>query len=127
MGNLRKTVPVALVLAAAGLVMNAPQSVAATGISASVVYAGGGISNGIGTGCNYLAIANTNNGDHVAFYDNGVWFAGANRVPDKSFSATWIPATPGQHTILTTNGSESATVTLDVRPGINLGSSCAVI
>ncbi|WP_069167893.1 hypothetical protein [Nocardia altamirensis] len=126
MGNLRKTVPAALVLAAAGLVMNAPQSAAAE-LGLGIVHAGGGFANGTGTGCGYLAIANTKIGDHVDFYDNGVWFAGVDRLPERSFAATWIPATPGSHTLSATNGSETATLTVQVGTGINLGSSCLVI
>ncbi|MFD0365478.1 hypothetical protein ACFQZZ_28920 [Nocardia sp. GCM10030253] len=126
MRNLRNSVSVGVALAAAGLVLNAPQASAEIGVR--VVIAGGGLSNGFGTGCGYQVVANGNTGAGMDFYDNGVWFAATEGSPSpKTHVATWIPATAGTHTILVTQNGDAKTVVHTVGTGINAGSSCLVI
>lgn len=124
---LRTSVPAA-VLAAAGLLMTAPQAAADIG-----VYVTPGVGNGFGTGCTYWVTATGTASYYVAFYDNGEWFGGADQHPTPTSAATrWTPKTTGQHVISArqfTDGSvgEWAYTTVDVRTGINLGSACPVI
>ncbi|MFI9505600.1 hypothetical protein [Nocardia sp. NPDC052566] len=126
MRNLRNSVSAAIVLAGAGLVLSAPQ--ASAEIGARVVIAGGGLSNGVGTGCAYEVVATGATGAGMNFYDNGALFAAtqASSAP-KTHTARWTPATPGTHTILVTQNDDSKTIVLTVGTGINAGSSCLVL
>jgi hypothetical protein len=73
-------------------------------------------------------VATGNTGAGMSFYDNGVWFAASEGSPSpKTHTATWIPATPGTHTILVTQNEDAKTIDLTVGTGINAGSSCLVI
>ncbi|WP_330184662.1 hypothetical protein OHB26_14340 [Nocardia sp. NBC_01503] len=126
MGNLFKSVPVAIALAAAGVALNTPQ--ASAEIGTSVIIAGGGLSNGFGTGCTYNVVANSTSWSGMNFFDNGVQFAA---TPDVSApttrTASWTPRTTGTHTLVVTQGEDSKTIVLTVGTGINGGSSCFVI
>ncbi|MGV9414365.1 hypothetical protein ACWDOP_31065 [Nocardia sp. NPDC003693] len=126
MRNLRNSVSAAIALSAAGVVLGAPQ--ASAEIGARVVIAGGGLSNGFGTGCTYQVVATGNTGAGMEFFDNGVRFA-ATEGSDapKTHVANWIPATVGTHAIEVTQGGESKVIMLTVGTGINGGSSCLVI
>ncbi|WP_282776855.1 MULTISPECIES: hypothetical protein [unclassified Nocardia] len=124
--NLRTLISTAIGLAAVGMVSTAPQ--AAAEIGARVVIAGGGLSNGFGTGCAYEVVATGDTGAGMDFYDNGVWFAATPAAPEpKTHVATWIPATPGTHTIRVTQNGAAKDIVLTVGTGINAGSSCLVI
>lgn len=126
MRSLRNSVSVAIALAAAGLAMSAPQ--ASAEIGTSVIIAGGGLSNGFGTGCTYSVVANSTSTLGMNFYDNGVWFAAtqASSSP-KTHTGAWTPATTGTHTIRVTQGEDAKDIVLTVGTGINGGSSCLVI
>ncbi|GAB4585686.1 hypothetical protein [Nocardia sp. IFM 10818] len=125
MGNLRIAGSIAIGLAV-GVGFNAPQ--AAAEIGAQVMIAGGGLSNGFGTGCNYQVVANSSSGAGMNFYDNGVWFgATQGSSSPKTHVAPWTPATTGTHAILITQDGDSKTIMLTVGTGINAGSSCLVI
>jgi hypothetical protein len=130
MGNLRNSFSVAIMLAAAGVALNAPQ--ASAEIGTQVVLAGGGLGNGYGTGCDYLVLTTGGSGARQDFYDNGVWFGTTEGIPTpgpnpKTHGAKWTPATTGTHTILITENQDSKTIVLTVGTGINGGSSCLVI
>jgi len=126
MRNLRNSVSVAIALAAAGVALNAPQASAEIGVQ--VMIAGGGLSNGFGTGCSYEVVANGSTGAGMEFYDNGVLFAATQGSPTpKTHVARWAPATAGTHTILVDQNGDAKTVVLTVGTGINAGSSCLVI
>lgn len=126
MRNLRKSVSAAIVLAAAGLAFSAPQ--ASAEIGAQVMIAGGGLSNGFGTGCGYQVVANSTSGAGMNFYDNDVWFGATQGSPSpKTHVAKWTPATTGTHTIRITQNDDVKTIVLTVGTGINGGSSCLVI
>ncbi|MEV0294797.1 hypothetical protein [Nocardia sp. NPDC050710] len=126
MGKLRNSVPVAIVAAVAGLAMSAPQ--ASAEIGTQVLIAGGGLSNGYGTGCTYKVLANSKSPAGMKFYDNGVLFGSTPDGPDvKTHSADWTPQTPGTHTIQVVQAPDAKTIVLTVGTGINAGSSCLVI
>ncbi|MGF6888195.1 hypothetical protein ABIA39_006714 [Nocardia sp. GAS34] len=126
MKSVHHSVAAAVALAAAGVTLNAPQ--ASAEIGARVVIAGGGLSNGFGTGCSYQVVANGSTGSGMNFYDNGVRFATTEGSPTpKTHVAYWTPTTTGTHTILITQGRDTRTVVLTVGNGINAGSSCLVI
>ncbi|WP_107654872.1 hypothetical protein [Nocardia suismassiliense] len=125
MGSLRNSVPIAVAVAA-GLALSAPQ--ASAEIGTRVVIAGGGLTNGFGTGCAYQVVATGNSSAGMNFYDNGVWFAATEGSPNpKTHVANWTPQTTGAHTILVTQHGDSKTIPLHVGTGINGGSSCLVI
>ncbi|WP_156910451.1 hypothetical protein [Nocardia mangyaensis] len=126
MRSVRKFAAAAIAVAAAGLVVGAPQ--ASAEIGARVVIEGGGLSNGFGTGCAYTVAATANSGAGMDFYDNGVWFAATEGSSSpKTHTARWVPATPGTHTLLITQNGDAKTIVLTVGTGINAGSSCLVI
>ncbi|GAB2653202.1 hypothetical protein [Nocardia goodfellowii] len=126
MSKLRNTAATAIAIAAAGLALAAPQ--ASAEIGTSVIIAGGGLSNGFGTGCTYNVIANSNNTARVDVSDNGVWIGASEGSPSpKTHTIKWTPATTGTHTLLVTQGADSKTIVLNVGTGINGGSSCLVI
>ncbi|MGW0248266.1 hypothetical protein ACWDYH_16710 [Nocardia goodfellowii] len=126
MSKLRNTAATAIAIAAAGLALAAPQ--ASAEIGTSVIIAGGGLSNGFGTGCTYNVIANSNNTARVDVSDNGVWIGASEGSPTpKTHTIKWTPATTGTHTLLVTQGADSKTIVLNVGTGINGGSSCLVI
>ncbi|MFE7796654.1 hypothetical protein [Nocardia sp. NPDC057440] len=126
MRSLRNSVSVVIALAAAGVALNAPQASAEIGVQ--VMIAGGGLSNGFGTGCSYDVVANGATGVGMNFYDNGVLFAATEGSPTpKTHVARWAPATAGTHTILVDQNGDAKTVVLTVGTGINAGSSCLVI
>ncbi|MEU0539198.1 hypothetical protein [Nocardia sp. NPDC005978] len=126
MSNLRTSVSAAIALTAAGVALGAPQ--ASAEIGARVVIAGGGFSNGFGTGCTYSVIANGATGAGMDFYDNGVLFAATQGASEpKTHVVNWTPATTGTHAIQVTQNGDSKTIMLTVGTGINGGSSCLVI
>lgn len=126
MRNLRNAVPVVIALAAVGLGLNAPQ--ASAEIGTQIMIAGGGLSNGYGTGCQYSVVANSSSALGMDFYDNGVWFAASegSQTP-KTHHGAWTPATTGTHVIVVTQGEDSKTIPVTVGTGINGGSSCLVL
>ncbi|MEV0250223.1 hypothetical protein AB0H76_26745 [Nocardia sp. NPDC050712] len=126
MGRLRNTASIAAALAAAALAFGAPS--ASAEIGTSVIIAGGGLSNGFGTGCTYNVVANSGAPGNIDFYDNGVLFSTSPGSPTpKTHTARWTPATTGTHTLLVTQDGDSKTIVLTVGTGINGGSSCLVI
>ncbi|MEC3916017.1 hypothetical protein [Nocardia sp. CDC160] len=126
MSSLRNSASAAILLSAAGLILAAPQ--ASAEIGTQVLIAGGGLSNGFGTGCTYSVIANSSSGAGMNFFDNGVWFARTDDSPTpKTHVASWTPTTVGTHTILVTQNDDSKTIVLAVGTGINGGSSCLVL
>ena len=126
MSTLRNTAATAIAVAAAGLILSAPQ--ASAEIGTSVIIAGGGLSNGYGTGCTYNVVANSNNTARLDVSDNGVWIgASEGSTGPKTHTVKWTPATTGTHTLLVTQGEDSKTIVLTVGTGINGGSSCLVV
>ncbi|MEV6274322.1 hypothetical protein [Nocardia sp. NPDC051832] len=126
MSKLRNTASFAIAIAATGLALAAPQ--ASAEIGTSVIIAGGGLSNGYGTGCTYNVVANSNSTARIDVTDNGVWIGASEGSPSpKTHTIKWTPATPGTHTLLVTQGQDSKTIVLTVGTGINGGSSCLVI
>ncbi|WP_194817024.1 hypothetical protein [Nocardia sp. XZ_19_385] len=126
MSKLRNTASVAFAIAAAGLALAAPQ--ASAEIGTSVIIAGGGLSNGYGTGCTYSVIANSNSTARLDVADNGVLIGSSEGSSSpKTHNVKWTPATPGTHTLLVTQGADSKNIVLTVGTGINGGSSCLVI
>ncbi|GAB2508649.1 hypothetical protein [Nocardia heshunensis] len=124
--RLRHSIPVVVAFAAAGALLNAPT--ASAEIGAQVLIAGGGFSNGFGTGCTYQVIANGTGPSGMTFYDNGTQFATTEGSPTpKTQTANWTPTTPGPHTLLITQADTTKTIALTVGTGINAGSSCLVI
>ncbi|MFF2550885.1 hypothetical protein ACFVUS_07775 [Nocardia sp. NPDC058058] len=126
MRNLRNALPVTIALAAAGVALTAPQ--ASAEIGSQVIIAGGGLSNGYGTGCTYAVTANSASTAGMDFYDNGAWFAATQGSPTpKTHVANWTPATPGTHILQIVQNGDTKTIPLTVGTGINGGSSCLVI
>ncbi|MFE3192449.1 hypothetical protein ACFXHA_25795 [Nocardia sp. NPDC059240] len=124
--RLRHSIPAAVAVVATGAMLNAPT--ASAEIGAQVVIAGGGLSNGFGTGCTYQVVANGTGPSGMTFSDNGIQFATTEGSPTpKTQTANWTPTTPGTHTILITQADTTKTIVLTVGTGVNAGSSCLVL
>ncbi|MGV9859853.1 hypothetical protein ACWDTD_14535 [Gordonia sp. NPDC003425] len=86
-----------------------------------------------GTGCEYTLTATTNHNGNVDFYDGNQAFG---RAMSQNYVATitWKPTTTGTHVLGATQGSSTggggsaappeAQKTVDVKQGLDLGSSC---
>ncbi|WP_200172488.1 hypothetical protein [Tomitella cavernea] len=81
-----------------------------------------------GTGCSYQATAQAEHGNEVYFYDNGTYIGSA-LAPGSlgPVTITWTPTTAGTHVLVADDGFQSATQTVEVGNGINLGSVCLVL
>ncbi|WP_182359789.1 hypothetical protein [Tomitella gaofuii] len=81
-----------------------------------------------GTGCAYDVTAQAEHGNEVDFFDNGVYIGSA-WAPGSLGPVTisWTPASAGTHVLVADDGFQSATQTVEVGNGVNLGSVCLVL
>ncbi|WP_454195762.1 hypothetical protein [Nocardia sp. Marseille-Q1738] len=88
-----------------------------------------GLATNYGTGCTYTARAVvTDVVAPVVFYDNGVPF-GVVRPSGGVALLTWVPATPGPHTVSAVQEPDAslvASIDVTVGNGVHLGYACAV-
>ncbi|MEU7214341.1 hypothetical protein [Nocardia iowensis] len=116
----------AAVVATVGAASGAGATVTQMGMSPGISV---GSATNYGTGCTYQARATvTDVIEPVVFYDNGVAFAVA-RPSGGVALVTWVPTTPGPHTISAVQAPDDTIVaSLDLRvgTGMHLGYSCIV-
>jgi hypothetical protein len=124
----RASGPVALLAAtAAALIATAPSAAAEiTDLTIST-----GLGNGYGTGCTYELKATTDADAHrIIFLDNGNQRGagfGTPVVSGNTITQSWTPSQTGEHVITAqkiVGDYETATITVQVGNGINLGSAC---
>ncbi|WP_330229056.1 hypothetical protein OHA40_23565 [Nocardia sp. NBC_00508] len=88
-----------------------------------------GLATNYGTGCTYTARATvTDVVAPVVFYDNGVPFGVVSPSGGVAL-ITWVPATPGRHTVSAVQEPDApfvASIDLEVGNGVHLGYACAV-
>ncbi|MEV0293773.1 hypothetical protein [Nocardia sp. NPDC050710] len=126
----RRAGAVATITAACAVLLDPPTAAATVTRIAVLPDINFGVHTNYGTGCSYTVEAFLSDAvGSVHFYDNGIPLATV--APSGGVAlATWVPATPGKHTISAgqaPDGHPTASVDIRVGSGVHLGYSCLVL